>query len=148
MECVWAIADRRRRCPPDRGAYYYFTWFDAISLLPSVAGLCLLVGGWDTLRWAWPSIAFLIFMVPLPYRVEAALGSPLQRLATLSSTYVLQLFGLPAFSSGNTIVINDYTIGIVDACNGLGASYTVLACAVGSLVEIAVVGLWTRSPSS
>ena len=82
-----------------------------------------------TLRWAWPSIAFLSFMVPLPYRAEAVLGAPLQRLATLSSTYVLQLFGLPAFSSGNTIVIDDYTIGIVDACNGLGAAYTVLACA-------------------
>jgi len=72
-----------------------------------------LLGGQAGLRWAWPSIAFLIFMVPLPYRVEVALGSPLQRLATFVSTYALQVFGLPAFSSSNTIVINDYTIGMV-----------------------------------
>ena len=116
------------------GTYFFFTWFDAISLLPWIAGLCLLVGGWPMLRWALPSIAFLSFMVPLPYRAEAVLGAPLQRLTTVSSTYVLQLCGLPAFSSGNTIVIDDYTIGIVDACNGLGAAYTVLACAFGAVL--------------
>jgi exosortase len=112
-------------------AYLYFHWLDAVPLPLSLAGLCWLLGGKAALRWAWPSIAFLIFMVPLPYRAETTLGAPLQRLATLSSTYLLQVFGLPAFSSGNTIVIDDYTIGIVDACNGLGASYTVLACAIG-----------------
>ncbi len=94
------------------------------------------MGGQVQLRWALPSIAFLIFMIPLPYRVEAALGSRLQRLATLLSTYALQVCGLPAFRSGNTIIINDYSIGIVDACNGLGASYVVLACAVGAALMI------------
>jgi exosortase len=115
------------------GAYIYFAWLDAVSLLISVAGFCWLLGGKPAWRWAWPSIAFLIFMVPLPFRVETNLGAPLQRLATLSGTYLLQVFGLPALSSGNTIVIDDYTIGIVDACNGLGASYMVLACACGAV---------------
>ena len=118
------------------GAYAYFTWLDSTSLLVTLCGLCALLGGQAGLGWAWPSIAFLIFMVPLPYRIETTLGSPLQRLATVISTYVLQVFGLPAFSSGNTIIINDYTIGIVDACNGLGASYMVLACAVGASLVI------------
>src|SRR5262245_50015071 len=35
---------------------------DAFSLLPTVAGVCVLVGGRATLRWAWPAIAFLGFM--------------------------------------------------------------------------------------
>ncbi len=118
------------------GAYSYFTWLDSISFLVSLAGLCAVLGGLAGLRWAWPSIAFLIFMVPLPYRIETALGTPLQRLATVVSTYALQVFGIPAFSSGNTIIINDYTIGIIDACNGLGASYMVLACAVGAALLI------------
>jgi len=118
------------------GAYTYFTWLDSISFLVSLAGLCALLGGQAALRWAWPSIAFLIFMVPLPYRIETTLGAPLQRLATVVSTYALQVFGLPAFSSGNTIVIKDFTIGIVDACNGLGASYMVLACAIGAALLI------------
>jgi exosortase len=114
------------------GAYFYLSWFDAISFILSLAGLCLLHGGRACLRWAWPSIAFLIFMVPLPYRFEMALGSPLQRIATLVSTYALQVCGLPAFSSGNTILINDFTLGIIDACNGLGTTYMFLACAVAA----------------
>jgi exosortase len=118
------------------GAYSFFTWFDSVSLLVSLAGIVAILGGTAALRWSWPSIAFLIFMVPLPYRIETTLGSPLQRLATLAGTYALQVLGLPAFSSGNTIIIDDYTIGIVDACNGLGASYMVLGCAVGSALMV------------
>src|SRR2546423_1639820 len=34
------------------GGYYHFVWFDAISLLPCLAGLCLLLGGTRALRWA------------------------------------------------------------------------------------------------
>jgi exosortase len=114
------------------GAYFYLSWFDAISFISTLAGLSLLLGGWACLRWTWPSIAFLIFMVPLPYRFEMALGSPLQRIATLVSTYALQVCGLPAFSSGNTILIKDFSLGIIDACNGLGTVYMFLACAVAA----------------
>jgi len=63
---------------------------DAVSLLPALAGLVLLVGGWDLLRWSWPAIAFLGFMVPLPFQLDMALAQPLRRIATLASTYVLQ----------------------------------------------------------
>src|SRR5262245_58789564 len=55
------------------GVYAYLDWLDAASLLPSLAGLFVLFGGWPALRWASPSVAFLLFMIPLPYRVETAL---------------------------------------------------------------------------
>ncbi len=118
------------------GVYTYFSWLDAISLLVSLTGLVILCGGWAALPWAWPSLAFLIFMVPLPYRAETALGFPLQRIATEASTYALQVFGLPAFSSGNTIVIDSYRIGVVDACNGLGMSYMFLALSVATAIMV------------
>ena len=123
------------------GAYFYLSWFDAVSFILSLGGLSLLVGGRACLRWAWPSIAFLIFMVPLPYQFEMALGSPLQRIATLVSTYALQVCGLPAFSSGNTILIKDFTLGIIDACNGLGTLYMFLACAVAAAFMVPRTGL-------
>jgi hypothetical protein len=34
------------------GAYFYLGWLDAASLLPTLAGLFLLVGGRPALRWA------------------------------------------------------------------------------------------------
>jgi exosortase len=104
------------------GAYFYYVWFDDLSLLPSLAGLVLVLGGWARLaawRWAWPAIAFLVFMIPLPYRLEVSLAGPLQRIAVISSTYLLQTFGLPAVAEGNIILLSEARIGIVEACSGL-----------------------------
>jgi exosortase len=114
------------------GAFFYFEWLDGVSFLVSLAGLWTLIFGKEGLSWAWPSLVFLIFMVPLPYRAEVALGSPLQRISTEASTFGLQVFGLPAFSSGDTIVIGNFRLGIVEACNGLGISYMFLACSVAA----------------
>jgi exosortase len=118
------------------GARYYVAWFEAMSLLPSLAGLGLLVGGWRALRWSLPSILFLFFMLPLPYRAEMALGSPLQRIATLSSNYALQTIGFPAVAEGNVILLEDARIGVVEACNGLGMLFTFFAYAVATALVI------------
>src|SRR5262249_55987947 len=101
------------------GGSLYFDWLDAVSMLPCLAGVVVVMGGWPALRWCWPALAFLIFMVPLPYRIETALGQPLQRVATLGSTYILQTVGLTAFAEGNTIQMASGKIGVVAACSGL-----------------------------
>jgi exosortase len=102
------------------GAYFYYPALDSLSFLPTLAGLCVLLGGWSALRWTWPAIAFLFFMLPLPFVVEGALAQPLQRLATKASTYALQTIGFPAVAEGNIVIVNDSRIGVVEACNGLG----------------------------
>lgn len=109
------------------GAYFYFEWLDALSLLPSLAGLVVLLMGVAGWRWAWPAILFLGFMLPLPYQLEVGLAHPLQRVATVASTYALQTLGLPALSEGNIIVIEEERIGVVEACSGLGMLFTFFA---------------------
>ncbi len=101
------------------GAYFYFSWLEAVALLPCLAGAVLLVGGFGALRWAWPAIGFLAFMIPLPYRLEVALAGPLQRMAVLASTFFLQTLGLPALADGNVILLSEVEIGVVEACSGL-----------------------------
>jgi exosortase len=113
------------------GTHFYFDWLEAVSLLPLLAGVALLLGGWPALRWSWLSLAFLVFMIPLPFRVETGLSHPLQRVATLVSTYLLQTIGRPAFAEGNVIVVNDATVGVVTACNGLGMLLLFFALATG-----------------
>lgn len=101
------------------GAYFYYEWFDFLSLIPCVAGIVLLVGGWHAIRWAWPAIGFLVFMIPLPYRLEGALRGPLRSIGTMASTYMMQTVGLPALAEGNVVVVNDVRIGVNEACSGL-----------------------------
>jgi exosortase len=101
------------------GTYFYYEWLAAIALLPCLAGCSLLIGGWAALRWSWTAIAFLVFMAPLPFRFEIALAHPLQRFATIVSTYALQTLGFVAIAEGNTIRIGDVRLGVAEACSGL-----------------------------
>jgi exosortase len=117
-------------------AYYFFDALGMISLLPLLAGICCCWGGAPALRWAWPAIGFLVFMLPLPYRVEGALSHPLQRLATVCSTYVLQTLGFAAVSEGNVIILDNARIGVVEACNGLGMLVTFFAMTTAAVLVI------------
>ena len=72
---------------------YGFTATDRYSVIPTLAGLFLTVGGWTALRWAWPGVAFLLFMLHLPAGVDLWLATPLRRIATVASTNALQTLG-------------------------------------------------------
>jgi exosortase len=122
------------------GTYLFFDWLAAVALLPCLAGLVLLIGGWRALYCAWPAIVFLVLMVPLPFRVEVALAHPLQRVATKASTYALQTLGFAAFSEGNVIRLGDVRIGVVEACSGL--SMLVIFFALSTAVSLLIRRSW------
>ncbi|HLW65955.1 MAG TPA: exosortase/archaeosortase family protein [Gemmataceae bacterium] len=115
---------------------FCFEWIDAFALLPCLIGVALLLGGKPALRCAWPAIAFLYFMIPMPYRVETALSAPLQRLATLGSVFMLQSLGQPAIAEGNTIMMNDIKLGVVEACSGLRMLVTFFTFSTGVAIII------------
>lgn len=101
------------------GTYTYFDWLAAAAFVPCLAGVFVLSGGWQALRWAWPALAFLLFMIPFPYRFEIALAQPLQRVATAASTYTIQTLGISAYADGNVIRLGAVQVGVVEACSGL-----------------------------
>jgi exosortase len=117
---------------------------DAFALLPTLFGLVLLVGGRSVLRWSWPALAFLGFMIPLPFFLEGALALPLQHVATAMSTYLLQTFGYPAIAEGNVILIDQVRLGVVEACSGLKMLTTFFALST-ALALISTAPLGTRS---
>ncbi|HTU91277.1 MAG TPA: exosortase/archaeosortase family protein [Gemmataceae bacterium] len=121
------------------GVYWYFLWLDTIAIIPCVAGLVWLLGGWAAWRWAWPAVLYLVFMVPLPYRLSTALSAPLQSLATTVSTFIMQAIGLPALSEGNVIVLNEARLNVVEACSGLRMLVVFIALS-------AAMALLTRRP--
>jgi exosortase len=113
-------------------AYFFYPTLDVPSLIPCLAGIVLLVGGWTALSWSWPSLVFLVFMMPLPAGIAGLFSHRLQRIATLCSTWLLQLFGVPAVSYGNVIRLSNGELGIVEACSGLRMLMLFLAISVGA----------------
>lgn len=119
------------------GGYWYFEWLNALALLPAVAGLIVLLAGPAGWRWAWPAILFLVFALPIPYQLEVSLAHPLQRIATVCSTYCLQTLGVPALAEGNIILIDDKQLGVAEACSGLGmlVTFFALTTAVALMIQ-------------
>ncbi|MCA9056990.1 MAG: exosortase/archaeosortase family protein [Planctomycetaceae bacterium] len=99
--------------------YLYAEALDGAGLLLSLAGIVLLVWGRRVFRALWPAVLFLLFMLPLPFRVECLLSEPLQMIGASESAWYIQTLGIPAFADGNTIVMNDVRLGVADACSGL-----------------------------
>ena len=113
-------------------AYEFYPSLDWYSLFPCLTGLTLLIGGWQALDWVWPAIAYLVFMIPLPGTFAGMLSNPLQRVATISSTWLLQTIGMPAIARGNVIWLTHGQIGVVEACSGLRMLMLFLAITVGA----------------
>jgi exosortase len=125
------------------GDAFYYTFLDAWSLLPWLAALAALVGGWPALRCSLPAIGCLAFMIPLPFALESVLSSPLQRIATLLSTDLLQFCGQPAFPEGNTIVLGELHLEVHQACSGLRLFVGIAFVAYGFVVLLAR-NLWEK----
>jgi len=112
------------------GVYMTMNPLDRYSFLISIFGLFLLVGGWHAIRWAWPALIFLVFMMPLPSVLEHNILWRLQTLASVCSTFILQTLGVAAFRQGNLISVPGADLNIADACSGLRMLTIFLALAV------------------
>lgn len=117
-------------------ARIYLDAADGWSILLWVAGAVWLLGGWRILRWSLPSIAFLWFMIPLPFRVEHWLSLPLQKIATNISCAVLQGLGQPALAQGNVILLGEHELEVAQACSGLRIFVGIVALAFAYVIIV------------
>lgn len=113
-------------------AYEFIQVAEALSLIPLLLGIVILVGGWKALQWSWSGIVFLTFMVPLPGRFADLLSRQLQQFATSVSVYVLQTLGMPAVPEGNVIVLTNARLGVVEACSGIRMLMLFFAACIGA----------------
>ena len=111
-------------------------WLQGLSLVLNLCGAALLLGGWPTLRWLAPALAFLMFMFPLPYSVEHALGSKLQLVAAVASEFVLQTIGYPTYREGIVLYVKDHVLEVEKACSGLSMLLTFLALSTGMALVV------------
>jgi exosortase len=90
------------------------------ALVLGVAGLVLMVAGWQVFRRVLWIMLFLFLMVPLPGRVHNVISGPLQGLATSGSVFLLEAFGIRVSQQGNVVTLNGTTpLAVAEACSGL-----------------------------
>lgn len=75
-------------------------------------------------------LAFLMFMIPLPYVVQNNLAMSLKKISSLIGGELIRLFNIPVFISGNIIDIGGQQLHVVDACNGIRYLIPLLALSV------------------
>ncbi len=118
------------------GTRYFLEPVSGWALVVWLAGVVWLVGGRQLWRWCLPSLLFLVFMVPLPFRIEGLFRQPLQRIATEASCWTLQSLGFAALAEGNVLSIDDVEFEVAQACSGLRIFVSIVALAFAYAVIV------------
>ncbi|MFT3731284.1 MAG: VPLPA-CTERM-specific exosortase XrtD [Hyphomicrobium sp.] len=98
-----------------------------IAFVLALAGIALSFGGYRFYKVAAPSIFFLLLAIPLPYFLQAELTWRLQLVSSQLGTFLIGLFGIPAYLEGNIIDLGTYQLQVVEACSGLRYLYPLLS---------------------
>ncbi len=113
-------------------AYFWSAWRarmaypQSLSLVGTIFGVTLLLGGWSVMRVAWFAIAFLFFAIPLPKPLYVEFTRPLRELASTAAAAVMPLF-VPGLHTQAQAVVIDYVrpgmapgqLNVEEACSGM-----------------------------
>lgn len=98
----------------------------ALSIVGTIFGVTLLMGGWSVIRIAWFPILFLVLAIPLPDRIYVELTFPLRKLASSAAATLMPFFAQGLHTQAQAVVI-DYiipgkppgTLNVEEACSGM-----------------------------
>ena len=114
----------------------------ALALVALLIGILLYLEGWPRLKHGLFPLAFLAFMVPLPF---VDLASPsLEAFTARSATSLARLVGIEAVQQGGEISLPGTTLVVGAPCSGLRSLVTMLTVAAG-WVYLVKGRLWARS---
>jgi len=101
--------------------------FAGASQIFILAGLLLVFRGPLALRAAFFPLFFLIFMIPLPEALVAAMTAPLKSAVSAVASNLLYIFNYPVGRSGVIMTVGPYQLLVADACAGLNSMFTLEA---------------------
>jgi exosortase len=113
-----------------------------LSLVVVLTGLVLAMEGPARLRSMAFPLAFLLFMIPLPYILYYRLTFPLQIESSRLAADALTRAGLPVIREGNVLHLEGYSLEVVTACSGLRSIMTLgtIGVFLTDLVPLSRVG--------
>jgi len=92
-----------------------------------LASLLLIFKGARAVRAAWFPLFFMLFMVPLPEALVAAVTGPLKSAVSAVASNLLYAIGYPVGRSGVVMTVGPYQLLVADACAGLNSMFTLEA---------------------
>ncbi len=120
------------------GLRFMYESIERWSLVLAIAGLVLLIAGWQFFWRAKWILLFLFLMVPLPNRINNRISLPLQRASTDGTVFLLETFGVTVSQDGNVLVLNDNVpVAVAEACSGLRmlTAFVVVAAVMAYIVK-------------
>jgi len=125
------------------GLFLMYGSAERLSIVMSIAALVLLLFGWQFFKKVSPILLFLCLMLPLPNLIQYYVGLHLQRYATASAVFCLEVIGYEVIREGNIIHIGDASVAVAEACNGL-RMITAFLVISGLVVLLVRRALWEK----
>lgn len=109
------------------GRSQFIMFFEIFSQIVMLIALALLFLGRGALRVAWFPLFFMLFMVPLPGTLVAAITAPLKSAVSAVASNLLYHLGYPVGRAGVVLTVGPYELLVADACAGLNSMFTLEA---------------------
>lgn len=126
------------------GDFLGFMTFVHLALLPVLTGLCLMLLGVGATRILWFPLAFLFFMIPMPYSLLSVISFKSKMIATESAVALGKLMTLNMVQDGSFVYLgSDDRLLVGDVCGGMRSLIALLA--FGALMAyISKTRVWAR----
>jgi exosortase len=101
-----------------------------ISILGTLVGIVLFLGGWSYLRALAFPLAFLLLMIPIPAIIFNQVAFPLQLLASQFGESAMGIANVPVLREGNVLILANTTLEVAEACSGIRSLVSLLTLAI------------------
>jgi exosortase len=112
------------------GIYGSDLFLTRISILGTVGGCLLFLGGWQRLRVMAFPLAILLLMIPLPGLIFNQIAFPLQLLASRVGEATLSAAEIPVLREGNVLVLANTSLEVAEACSGIRSLVSLLTLGI------------------
>lgn len=144
---VWCRRDRIRALPPEPsrwglpvfgvglaglvvGVLGQESFVARVSFPVAVLGLVLFLAGARVAGHAWLGIAYLWFMIPLPWTTIKTLTYRSRLFDAWASAHAVSVLGVPVLRDGFLLQLPDITLEVADVCSSIPAMAALLSLGV------------------
>jgi exosortase len=100
------------------------------ALFLSLPGLALLFLGTERTKAIFFPLLILFLTLPIPLVFTESIHLVLRKIATKSVAWLLELLGVPVFSSGTLLEVEGGSLMVADACSGFATLYAAITIAL------------------